>query len=62
MFIHSGITAGKSEADVHHVDGTVSEINNCINYCGDEILGAVPIFLLTPHENPMGERDDLLSV
>lgn len=54
MYIHSGITAGENEADVRRVDGTVWEINNYINFCGDEIQGAVPIFLLTPHENPLG--------
>lgn len=48
VYIPSGITAGKNEADVHRVDGTVWEINNYINFCGDEIQGAVPIVLLTP--------------
>lgn len=36
----------RDEADVRHVDGAVLKINYYINYCGNEIRGAVPISLV----------------
>ncbi len=52
MLILSFIIAMNSEADVDHTDWTVLQINNYIRYFGDETLDAVPIYLLTPVENP----------
>lgn len=53
----SGVKAG-----VHQTKGTVLEINNSINYRGDESPGAAGIFTATPRENRASREDKLVSV
>lgn len=53
LFFHPGTPAGGFNADVHHVNRTALEINNSINYRGDESAGAAPIFMMTPRENSL---------
>lgn len=64
VLIYSCITSGKKEAGVRHVAGTVISNHNHEIFCyiEGEFLGAVPVFLLTPLENPVGKKDDLVSV
>lgn len=61
-FLHPGAPADGLTARVHHINWTVLEINNSINYRGDESPGAAPIFMTTPRENSLWSEDKLVSV